>query len=176
MQEILRLRHRQKDEYRRQKEEELVSSLYCFFTFIKRFNCFITSCFAPNPLEIFIFISGALPLLWYFLLNLLGFYFVCRLFFMLILLMLKHKRRLKLPSVRSVLPPFLLDIKTFYEYLHNLQLKRLVVNFRHDMTWIRYLLPYLSKSNHDWVKIIIGPLPNSLSWAFRRVDVWQLRC
>lgn len=45
LQEILRMRHRQRDELRRQKEEELVSFLhgdYCFFSFVKKFKCIIT--------------------------------------------------------------------------------------------------------------------------------------
>lgn len=46
LQEVLRLRHRQRDELKRQKEEELVSKLYdhyCFFTCQEfKFSCLMT--------------------------------------------------------------------------------------------------------------------------------------
>jgi len=65
LQEVLRLRHHQRDELKRQKEEELVSRLYddyCFFTCQGfKFNCTMTGRFASNPLELFNFIPCALP-------------------------------------------------------------------------------------------------------------------
>jgi len=94
IQEILRLRHRQRSQLQRQKEEELVSLLYddhFFSSYGKRLNCIITSRFIRIPCAFSLFC-------YIFLINL--FEFFSRLFFTQILLMLKHKRRLKLPSAR----------------------------------------------------------------------------
>ena len=60
LQEVLRLRHHQRDELKCQKEEELVCKLYdhyCFFTFVKSLSSIVSrqDALPSNPLEFFIF-------------------------------------------------------------------------------------------------------------------------